>query len=157
MANPLKIILNKFFPSEIQTQNNNIDTQTFDPNLTHNVSMVSGFDGTHENLAIVDSAGNLHVNSAASSYLHYYGIGFNVSTTYTNTPNIVFPAAVSFIILQLELNAAAISFIDTTTGKMGPVFALNPGVYTFPIVTTAMAIYEWSSGNGVGVNVVAFY
>jgi hypothetical protein len=147
MGNPLKVILNKFFPSGIQTQNNNIDSQTFDPNLTHNVSMVSGFDGTHENLAIVDALGNLHVNSASGT----------VSVGYTPTVNITFPTPVSLVFLQFITNPAKLSFIDTTTNNLGAAFTLSAGNYTIPIVTNGIAFYCMTAGNTVSYMIMGYY
>ena len=149
--------MNKFFPSGIQTQNNNIETQTFDPNLTHNVSMVSGFDGVHENLAIVDASGNLHVNSAASSYLHYYSNYLSISTPYVNTVNVVLPAVASLIFIQIGTNPANVAFVDTTTGQLGIKISLSPGTYMFPIVTSGLAVYAFTSGSGTFVTVMSFY
>jgi len=157
MGNPLKILYNKFFPSGIQTQNNNIDSQTFDPNLTHSVSMISGFDGTHENLVTVDASGNLHVNSAASSYLHYYVTSISPTATYTPIVNVTFPAAVSYIQVTVTTAYTTMSFIDTTTGQLGPVFGLQEGTYIYKLVTTGAAVYANSAGNTPTVSFFVFY
>ena len=157
MSNPLKILYNKFFPSVIQTQNNNIDSQTFDPNLTHNVSMISGFDGTHENLAIVDTSGNLHVNSAASSYLHSYVFYGNITTGYQSVVNIAFPTPVSLVFLSNGTNNAQMAFVDTTTGQLGNFCVLGPGLYTLPLVTSGIAFYANTSGNIVYYSIIGYY
>jgi len=149
--------MNKFFPSGIQTQNNNIDSQTFDPNLTHNVSMVSGFDGVHENLAIVDTSGNLHVNSAASSYLHYYVTSITPTATYTPVVNVTFPQAVSYIQVIVLNNYTEMAFVDTTTGQLGPSFTLVEGTYTYKLVTTGAAVYAYTTGNAPTVSFLVFY
>jgi len=149
--------MNKFFPSGIQTQNNNIDSQTFDPNLTHNVSMVSGFDGVHENLAIVDASGNLHVNSAASSFLHVWGTSFTTGASYTPTVNVSFPYTVSLVIVYVGAAGGTIAFVDTTTGVLGSSFGLTNGFFTFPVVTTGIALYSAVSGTNCGFNVIGFY
>jgi hypothetical protein len=157
MANPLKILYNKFFPAGIQTQNNNIDSQTFDPNLTHSVSMISGFDGTHENLVTVDASGNLHVNSAASSYLHYYLTSISPTETYTPIVNVTFPAAVSYIQISITNHYVTMAFVDTTTGQLGPIFSLQTGNFTFQLLTTGAAVYANSAGNTPTVSFFVFY
>jgi hypothetical protein len=149
--------MNKFFPSGIQTQNNNIETQTFDPNLTHNVSMVSGFDGVHENLVVVDAAGNLHVNSASSSYLNYYSTYFVTTTVYTPTVNVTFPKVVSYVMVSITNSAGQFSFVDTITGQLGTMLWLDPGTYVFPITTTGMAYYSGASGTSTGVCIIGYY
>jgi len=149
--------MNKFFPSGIQTQNNNIDSQTFDPNLTHNVSMVSGFDGTHENLAIVDQSGNLHVNSAASSYLHYESHMINVTAAYTPVVNVSFSHPVSLVFIYCWTGGPVLAFVDTTTGQLGNPFGLTTGIFNFPITTTGIALYSNTSGTDVGCWIVGYY
>jgi len=157
MSNPLKVILNKFFPSGIQTQNNNIDTQTFDPNLTHNVSMISGFDGIHENLAVVDKNGNLHVNNIVGGYYHYYTMRMSTVQTYVNTVNLTFPATVSLINIIVETANGEIAFVDTTTGQLGMMFIIEPGTYSFNLITTGMALYAQSSTSSPTFVITAFY
>jgi len=149
--------MNKFFPSGIQTQNNNIDSQTFDPNLTHNVSMVSGFDGVHENLAVVDQAGNLHVNSAASSYLHTY-------TAYESTANgssspilITFPATVSLIYMYSINGYADIMLYDTVNNSWSSIFAVGSGIVVFPVVTNQIKVCSDTPGTTVSIHIIAFY
>jgi hypothetical protein len=157
MANPLKILYNKFFPSGIQTQNNNIDSQTFDPNLTHNVSMISGFDGVNEHLAVVDTAGNLHVNTAATAYYHCYVQ--SVSTTSTGFTTITFPngVVVSEVIVTVGESEAAIMFLDTITGEWSNILYLAPGSYIFNLLTTSVKVQAVIPGNQTYIGVIGMY
>jgi len=149
--------MNKFFPSGIQTQNNNIDSQTFDPNLTHNVSMVAGFDGVHENLAIVDSAGNLHVNSAASSYLHTFATGVITSNGSSSPILITFPVNVSLIYMYSVNGYADIMIYDTVKNSWGTNFPLGSSLVAFPVVTNQIQVYSDNPSVTVTIHIIAFY
>ena len=119
--------------------------------------MVSGFDGVHENLAVVDPAGNLHVNSAATSYLHVYIYTFGTTAGYTSTVNVPFPHPSSLVCVDVGAAGGTIGFVDSTTGQLSAQGQLDAGFYTFPIVTTGIALYSGAPGTRVGFGVYAFY
>ncbi|MEM3860756.1 MAG: hypothetical protein QW478_15410 [Candidatus Micrarchaeaceae archaeon] len=157
MANPIKVIINRFFPRELQTENNNIETQSFDPDLTHTVALVSGWDGQHEHLVNVDAAGNMYVNTAASSYLHYQVINITAPTSQPASPNVSFGQYVSEMDILISGNGIYLAMVDSTNGALGGTIPLSVGSVNLKYVTNSLSVWSQSSTAGATVTVIGWW
>jgi len=157
MANPLKVILNKFFPTQLKTQGSNITEQSFDPDLTHSVSLLSGWDGNNENIAVVDAAGNLHVNLAGSSFLNYQVISITAPTAQPASANVIFNNNVSEIDLIISNNAINVQLVNSINGAVGGTIPLPTGSTNIKYVTNSMLVWSQSTASAASVTVIGWW
>ena len=153
----LEVLTNHLLPDELTTTPSQIDKQYFKPDLSHNISMVSGYDGEREHLAQVDSSGALKVNAAVGGYLHYSVVSGSYDDTQPTSANVTFSHYVDELDLQVSGNAVNIQLINSTTNTLGDVINLPVGFTQIKYVTNGLTIWCNVSGSSSTVQVVGWW
>ena len=157
MATSLNVKTHGLLPFELALSPSTIVHQSFNPDLTHTVAIVSGYDGYHEHIAQVDATGALKVNSGATSYLNYKVYNVTVDSTTPSSATISFPDYVNEIDLMISDNSVNLSMMSSTTNQWQDPIELPVSNVELKYVTKAIQLWCAVSGSTSTVQVVVWW
>lgn len=153
----IEITTNGLLPYEFTFIPQQFMRQWFNPDLQHTISLISGYDGEHEHIAVVDSTGALKINSAASGYLHYNVVSGTYDSTTPSAANVIFDDYVDELDLTVKDNPVNIRLTDSTTGQVGGIFELPVGYTQIKYLTNAVMIWCNVSGSSSTVQIAGWW
>jgi len=157
MATSLDVKTHGLLPVELALSPSTIVHQSFNPDLSHTVAIVSGYDGYHEHIAQVDATGALKVNSSATGYLYYKTYNVTVDSTVPTAATVTFPNYVNEIDLLINDNSVNLSMLSSTTGQWQDTIELPVSNVNLKYVTNAIQLWCAVSGQTSSVQVVVWW
>lgn len=157
MTTPLKVKTHGLLPYGIEFAPEQIATQSFNPDLSHTISLLAGYDGSNENIALVDKNGAVHVNMAASGFLHYKVFNIVVDSNTPASANVVFPSYVQELDFSINDNPINLSIMLSEDNAWGDTIQLPVALVNFKFITNALRIWCATSGLTSNVQVVGWW
>ena len=153
---PVRIKTNGLLPSEIELEPPHIREQTLTPDLIHTLSILAGYDGSHEHVAHVDATGKLWVSSGVTAITEYESSKASYDSTTPSAANLTFTKVVSSLDLHIEDYNIKIQLVSSLNDSLGDVIELPVGDVSLPYTTPGMSIWCAVSGSSSTVQVVGW-